>query len=80
MDQNTCPECGYIHPPCAPGACPVATGMREQAEAEAKGVGEQYEMLNDVKNELINKFRGSPLEKIRSFIDRLIAIIRKEQI
>jgi len=57
MVNNTCGECGYMHPPTPPGQCPMAKSMKTEQIKESEKSTKIINMSNEIQQKLLLKFK-----------------------
>ncbi len=63
--QQQCSECGLLHPPVAPGTCPVRKGQKiDEVEKAEKGTF-LVECMLDIKKDFLNHLKSTSEDEIR---------------
>lgn len=79
VNQNTCPECGLLHPPCTPGTCPIAKEQQLKHEAENAGHEKLILLVQAIQSKLLEKLKNKPEEYANAVAEQLFKYIEKIQ-
>jgi hypothetical protein len=60
---NTCPECGYMHPPTPPGECPMAKDKQIQESSEHLKSVKATTMMQAIQIKLLDRLKSLPEDK-----------------
>jgi len=70
--METCPECGLMHPPAAPGKCPVAKEQKRKNEMKAEMGTKLFDSFETIQKSFMDKFRSAD----EATINKVVAQIR----
>lgn len=72
-----CPECGFMHPPVAEGACPIANEKKANAELSQQYNEQISKGILDAKNDLMKKLDMYKKDSSPEALNKCIAFITK---
>ncbi len=78
MNQS-CQECGLMHPPTAPGQCPVAKAKKIEVEAKTAGKKKFLDDIPRISSKLMDKIEICSVEKLEDLfkiINRAIDVVK----
>ena len=58
--NSLCPECGMLHPPTAPGECPLAQEQSLKDQAASAGNQRLVMLVQAIQSKLLEKLKGKP--------------------